>query len=491
MVGSLGAASPPVEPPLLGRRYWCKSLPHMPEAFISTTTSPSPGVGSGNCISSSWRSPVKTTPRIPSSASLLAKRSAASLARFAEPGYWQGRRSTPRQVAASRSRSAAFPLIAKAPLGIGERASARPSQNHCEIFCSDNAIKAAARKRRSIAEWLHWRRKAASIRVVETGAGQMIDIAPEAASRLPGGGLLSQGPAQPVSSTRELYRRLVWLYVRASVAAVIVMFTLVLLGLDLSLEQWAYIIVATPIGVGIYVLPDIYVIGRQFRLIGDTLNRLDRGEVPGPAEISRTLVHALNLPFYSFVRVTFMHGPLATISILTIMIAANYLFGAEYALWQMLIFASAALFFASPTHAIVEYFSIVHELAGPITRMSPLAVEGILPEDQQRLVSIKLRSKLLYLSIFIAGLPLLFFACSILFKVDRMVRQSGIMLPESELLPLWLWVIGVVVICLVLALSMAIFIAAEVSRSAATLADAMRQVESGELDLDLHITSTE
>jgi adenylate cyclase len=319
----------------------------------------------------------------------------------------------------------------------------------------------------------------------------MIDIAPEAARSLPGDGVLLQGPARPAVSARELYRRLVWLYVRASVAAVIVMFTLVLLGLDLSVEQWAYIIVATPIGVGIYVLPDIYVIGRQFRLIGDTLNRLDRGEVPGPAEISRTLVHALNLPFYSFVRVTFMHGPLATISILTIMIAANYLFGAEYALWQMLIFASAALFFASPTHAIVEYFSIVHELAGPITRMSPLAVEGILPEDQQRLVSIKLRSKLLYLSIFIAGLPLLFFACSILFKVDRMLRQSGIMLPESELLPLWLWVVGVVAICLVLALSMAIFIAAEVSRSAATLADAMRQVESGELDLDLHITSTD
>src|SRR5438067_2609079 len=130
-------------------------------------------------------------------------------------------------------------------------------------------------------------------------------------------------------------------------------------------------------------------------------------------------------------------------------------------------------------------------MAEPITRMSPLAVDGILPEDQRRLVSIKLRSKLLYLSIFIAGLPLLFFACSILFKVDRMLRESGIVLPESQLVPLWLWVVGVVAICLVLALSMAIFIAAEVSRSAATLADAMRQVELGELDIDLNITSTD
>src|SRR5579862_8333621 len=67
MVGSDGAASPPVAPPAFGRRYWCRSLPHMPEAFISMTTSPSPGVGSGKFISSSWRSPVNTTPRILSS----------------------------------------------------------------------------------------------------------------------------------------------------------------------------------------------------------------------------------------------------------------------------------------------------------------------------------------------------------------------------------------------------------------------------------------
>src|SRR5437764_8459969 len=151
----------------------------------------------------------------------------------------------------------------------------------------------------------------------------MIDIAPEAAPRLTGGGFLSEGPARPGASARELYRRRVWLSVRASVAAVAVMFTLVLLGLDLTLEQWAYIIVATPIGTGLYVLPDIYVIGRQFRLIGDTLSRLDRGERPSPAEISKTIVHALNLPFYSFLRVTFLHGPLATLSISTAMITAD------------------------------------------------------------------------------------------------------------------------------------------------------------------------
>src|SRR6476620_10468018 len=39
----------------------------MPDAFISMTTSWASGAGSGNCISSSPRSPVNTTPRIAAS----------------------------------------------------------------------------------------------------------------------------------------------------------------------------------------------------------------------------------------------------------------------------------------------------------------------------------------------------------------------------------------------------------------------------------------
>src|SRR5712671_6606329 len=68
MTGFGLTGSPPMDsPPDFGRRYWCRSLPHIPEAFISTTTSPGPGVGSGNSIISISRSPVKTTPRITSS----------------------------------------------------------------------------------------------------------------------------------------------------------------------------------------------------------------------------------------------------------------------------------------------------------------------------------------------------------------------------------------------------------------------------------------
>src|SRR6185312_3934890 len=64
MTGSGLTGSPPTEAPPLGRRYWWRSLPHMPEAFISTTTSPGPGAGSENCRSSTALSPGNTIPRM-------------------------------------------------------------------------------------------------------------------------------------------------------------------------------------------------------------------------------------------------------------------------------------------------------------------------------------------------------------------------------------------------------------------------------------------
>src|SRR5258706_1502826 len=63
----------------------------MPEAFISSTTSPGPGVGSGKLRSSTLRSPRKTTPRIGMWIGLILLRDLGLLAgRFAQ-GHRRGR----------------------------------------------------------------------------------------------------------------------------------------------------------------------------------------------------------------------------------------------------------------------------------------------------------------------------------------------------------------------------------------------------------------
>ena len=323
-----------------------------------------------------------------------------------------------------------------------------------------------------------------------TAAGLgMVELSPNFAgvTQRPG----AVGSDTPHRSARRLYWQLVSLELRASAAAVVVMLVLALFGLDFTLAQWGYALIAMPVCVALYMTPDLYLLTRHYRPIGAALSRLDNGQEPSRAEASAAIARALNLPFFCFVRVNMFHGPLATGSILISFEILNFVFHAGFAQWQQFLFAGTALLFSAPTHAIFEYFSIARDVAAPITRLSAFVGDGLLPEDQRRLVSIRLRSKLLYLAIFIAGLPLIFFAISIIFKVDHVLWLSNSVLSPDQMMPLWRWIGGVVVVCLVLALAVTMFTAGEVSRSAATLIRAMENVEGGKLDSDLSVISTD
>ena len=313
-----------------------------------------------------------------------------------------------------------------------------------------------------------------------------------------GGNLLGQtGQAEALAgknrlcTAKGLYRHLVVRYVEGSLAAVSVSLFLVFIGLDLTAKQAWYLAFSSPFGTAVFMVADIYLIGRHFTPLRRALVALDRGERPEPAVISAALARALNLPLYTILRVTFVHGPLAALIILTMLTVGNYIVDAGFAAWQKLIFASLVLFFAAPTHAIFEYFSISRDIIAPIGYLSRHSQYGLLPEHQPELVSVRLRSKLIYLSIFVAALPTVFLACSTIFKVDLILAGLGITLQTSDMLPLWLWIGGVALVCAVGALVMSALTAAEVSRSAATLSAAMRRVEAGNLDADLRITTTD
>src|SRR5262249_25872926 len=151
---------------------------------------------------------------------------------------------------------------------------------------------------------------------------------------------------------------------------------------------------------------------------------------------------------YSFMRVTFLHGPLVFVLVCMALPAGNYLFDAGYAAWQVTVFAATCLFFASPTHAIFEYFGVSRALVPTIVRLSRELGGPLPPEYQGELVAIRLKSKLLYLTIFVAALPLIFFAASIIFKVQRMFVQQGIDPNPTMMMPLYVWITGVVLICM-------------------------------------------
>ncbi|MES2495897.1 MAG: adenylate/guanylate cyclase domain-containing protein [Pseudomonadota bacterium] len=293
-------------------------------------------------------------------------------------------------------------------------------------------------------------------------------------------------------TARKLFWRLVWLYQGGCGTAIVITLALVLFGLELELRQWLILIGMMPVVVAIYNLSDVYLIVRHYRPIDRALRALDRGETPTRPVIAEAVVRALNLPFYSFMRVTFLHGPMVTVMVCIALPFGNWAFDAGYQTWQVMVFAATALFFASPTHAIFEYFGVSRALVPTIVRLSEQLEGGLPPEYQQQLVAIRLKSKLLYLTIFVAALPLVFFAASIIFKVQRMFLLQGIDPTAAMMMPLYIWVTGVVCICMLGSVMMALLTAHEVSRSASRLIVGMQMVERGEFeDVKLEVVSTD
>jgi len=159
-------------------------------------------------------------------------------------------------------------------------------------------------------------------------------------------------------------------------------------------------------------LPDIYMIARHIRPITTALLALDRGEQPTSADASRAIVRALNLPFFSVLRVT----PAAAVFAGLGLHLANQVADAGFAPWQIVGLGLTIFLFASPAHAIAEFFVIAKKVIPQIEQLWPFC-ERIELDDQRQIMVVRLRSKLLYLSIIVNSLPLLLFAGSIVFKV--------------------------------------------------------------------------
>ncbi len=291
---------------------------------------------------------------------------------------------------------------------------------------------------------------------------------------------------------KRLGRQLVWLYVQGSAVAISVCMLLFLLGLEFTGRQWFLFLVSIPWGMAFYVVPDIYLITRNYHRLGDALGKLDRGETPTPDDVTRALVRALNLPMYAFTRITFVHGPGAAIAGMVLMFGSNTLFHADFMHWQIWTLFTIVLFFASPTHGIFEFFAVSRAIAPALERLSALPGGDITSDEQKSLLrSTSLRRKLLYLAVFVTALPLVFFASSVLFKVDQIIGRIGVAPPAGTLPGLWLWVGGVVFVCMTGTVLMSLLTAGEVSRSAGMLLQAMQRVEKGDHNVRLQITSTD
>jgi len=293
----------------------------------------------------------------------------------------------------------------------------------------------------------------------------------------------------PVSA-RALYRGLIWLFVKGSIPAVLGTIVLCFLGLEISPEQWIKLTPQIPPYVALFIVPELWLIRRYYRPLGLVWDQLYRGLAPSQAAISQALVRALNLPYYAFLRVTIVRGLLGALASISSMAVTNWLWHGGFALWQIVMFPALVLLFACPIYGAIEYFSAARHMV-PVVEYLWQHCPEMTRADQRRLIAVRLKSKLLYLCLFITAVPLLFIAITVEFKVDQMLRRNGVDVTFHLMWPLWGWIGGALTVTIAGAVAMAVLTAQEVSRSAARLIAGMNEVERGNLEVDLKVLDTD
>ena len=69
-------------------------------------------------------------------------------------------------------------------------------------------------------------------------------------------------------------------------------------------------------------------------------------------------------------RVIVLHGPMATLSLLLVVYTLNTFFHAGIATWQLVALGTMIFVFASPAHAIFEFFAVSRTIEPVVERLS-------------------------------------------------------------------------------------------------------------------------
>jgi len=301
---------------------------------------------------------------------------------------------------------------------------------------------------------------------------------------------MTQDPVPPITPRRFL-QKLVWIYLAGTSGAVGVVILLMYAGLNMSLEQWLLFFSALPAAMAVFIGPDIVLLRRDARPVMKALRILDTGQHIATRFLNDATAALLNLPFRSFLRVTFVHGPLAALAMVLVLEGFNYTLDVGFVDWQIWTLAACILFFAAPVHAIIEYFSLNRMIEPILVGLNQFRDEDDQADQLPKLIAVRLRDKLLYLSLFVAAIPLVFFAGSTMVKINILFDDLGVKVTSAQMLPLWIWLGGVAAVTGISALTMSILTAADVSRAAGRLIEAMHQVAKGNLVTKLQVTTTD
>jgi adenylate cyclase len=296
-------------------------------------------------------------------------------------------------------------------------------------------------------------------------------------------------PAKSVSAS-GLWRRLVGNYAFYTFVTFCASIALIAFGIDLNRRQILLIITyVAPVTLLMVLAIDLLVLDVHYRPIGRFLRALEADQ-PTASLAKPAFTQALNFPLLSLFRVIVFHGLTGNLSVtLLFYLYLNPVHGAGIEHTQVAI-SWGTLLTAVPAHAIFEYFTVLGVMRTVIPTVRHHCES--LPDDSQRqYTQVKIRVKLLFLSVFITFIPLLVLASTTVIKVNNLLAEIGFLDALEYLTPLVIWMAALITFIMLVTVGMSLLMAREVNTLAGDLAQAMRKVADGKLETQLEVTSTD
>ena len=106
------------------------------------------------------------------------------------------------------------------------------------------------------------------------------------------------------------------------------------------------------------------------------------------------LIRLLNLPWKTVMRVLMVHGPLAGLVGFITLIASSYWFDVEFSVIQSVFVIAFVMVFATPAHALFEYFAVTRYCEPLLARVWPYC-EGHTEQITANVVQLGLKPKLI------------------------------------------------------------------------------------------------
>lgn len=290
---------------------------------------------------------------------------------------------------------------------------------------------------------------------------------------------------RPAQTVPNVFRDIIVIYVKASAFAVASFIVLMLTDGSYSVWQVAAFMIAIGTLVPVYVAVDVLVIRGQIAPLRKYFDGVAAGRRDPKAAVE-AIICLLNLPWRTVVRILTVHGPGAGMAGGVTIIICNTLLDLNFSTTQSMFLLGFILIFATPAHALFEYFAITRYCEQLLKQIWP-QVRGFPPEIAANVRRMGLKPKLISLILFISTMPIVFLSASIIMKLGEM-GEFGLAGIDAKVY----WSVGSIsLVSLLGGLAASLLMGQEVGHHVNQMLSVMNRVERGDLKQELHIVSAD